>query len=98
MDPEVQVKKIIALGPQKVQEDETKLIMGYPNTYTFTKSLTERALKKLHGNLKTSIVRPSIIISCYEDPFPGWIDTMSAGGGITYAVNIGLMHHVKAKK
>lgn len=66
LDPEEIVQKIVSLGPQKVQEEEMSLIMGYPNTYTFTKSLAERALKKLHGDLPTTILRPSIIISCYE--------------------------------
>jgi thioester reductase-like protein len=44
LDPEEVVRSIIRLGPQRVQEDEEKLIMGYPNTYTFSKSLAERAL------------------------------------------------------
>ena len=61
-DPEDIVAGIMALNPQKVQEDEMTLIGDYPNTYTYTKSLAERALKKLHGNVPTSIIRPSIII------------------------------------
>jgi hypothetical protein len=39
-------------------------------------------------------VRPSIIISSYEEPVPGWTDTLAAGGGITFACTSGLMHYV----
>lgn len=94
MDPEEQVASILALGPQKVLEQEKALIGKFPNTYTFTKNLAERALKKLHGSLPTTIVRPSIIIGCYKQPFEGWIDTISAGGGITYTLEVGLLHYV----
>ena len=56
--------------------------------------MAERVLKKNHGNLRVSIVRPSIIISSYEQPTPGWTDTLAAGGGVTFAVSSGLMHVV----
>ena len=72
------------------------LLGNYPNTYTFTKSLAERAMHKLHGDLPTCIIRPSIIIACYQSPFQGWIDTLSAGGGITYGIQVGMLHYVYA--
>lgn len=96
-DPEDVVERIVSMGPQKVQEEEAKLLGAYPNTYTFTKSLAEKAIKKLHGELPTTILRPSIIISCYDQPVQGWTDTLSAGGGITYTIQVGLLHWVKAR-
>ncbi len=47
--------------------------VGYPDAYAFTKALAEVALAERHGNIPTSIVRPSIIESALADPFPGWI-------------------------
>jgi len=32
------------MGPEKVQEKEKEIIGKWPNTYTFTKSLTEKVL------------------------------------------------------
>lgn len=55
------IADILKLGPQKVQEQEKNIVGGYPNTYTFTKSLAERSLKKNRGSLPVVIVRPSII-------------------------------------
>lgn len=90
-DPEKLIEEILKLNPQQVIEKEKEIIGKYPNTYTFTKSLTERVLKKRHGNIKVVIVRPSIVIGAYEDPFIGWCESLSAMGGIMFAVILGLI-------
>jgi len=48
--------------------------LGWPDVYTLTKALGERAAEELAGGLPLSIVRPSIIESAYRHPFPGWIE------------------------
>jgi hypothetical protein len=49
LDSETVVQNILSLNPQQVIDKEKELIGSYPNTYTFTKSLAERTLKKRHG-------------------------------------------------
>jgi fatty acyl-CoA reductase len=51
-------------------------------------------LKKKHGDVKISIVRPSIVISSYEEPFLGWCESLSALGGLLFAVMIGLVNYL----
>ena len=96
-DPEELVEKIIKLGPQKVQEQEAQILGQYANTYTFTKAMAERTLKKVRGNTPVTIVRPSIIVSCYDDPFIGWIDSPAASGGIAMTVQLGILHLVYSR-
>jgi HAD superfamily hydrolase (TIGR01490 family) len=50
--------------------------MGWPDVYTFTKALGERATEELAAERRVplSIVRPSIIESAWEHPYPGWIE------------------------
>jgi alcohol-forming fatty acyl-CoA reductase len=50
--------------------------LGWPDNYTFTKAMGERATEELaaEAGLPLSIVRPSIIESAYVHPFPGWIE------------------------
>ncbi|MBI4261765.1 MAG: HAD-IB family hydrolase [Actinobacteria bacterium] len=48
--------------------------MGWPDLYTFTKALGERAAEELRGDLPLAIVRPSIIESALRHPYPGWIE------------------------
>ena len=71
------------------------MILGtYPNTYTFTKAFAERVLKKKRGNLPVTILRPSIIVACYDDPFVGWIDSPAASGGVVIGISTGILHMV----
>ena len=51
-------------------------------------------LKKKRGNLRVTILRPSIIQSCYSDPFNGWTDTIAASGFQILMVVTGLLHYV----
>ena len=94
-DPEEIIEGIIKMGPQRVQEQEKQILGSWPNTYTYTKYMAERALKKKHGSLRVCVVRPSIIVSCYEEPCRGWTDTLAAGGGLTFSIHMGLINYVK---
>ncbi len=65
--------------------------LGWPDVYTFTKALGERAIEDLaHSEgLSLSIVRPSIIESALEHPFPGWIDGFKMADPIIRAYGLG---------
>jgi hypothetical protein len=45
---------------------------GYPNTYTFTKYLTENWLRSRRGRIPMAIYRPSIIGSAWAVCFFCW--------------------------
>jgi fatty acyl-CoA reductase len=63
-------KRLVQYGRARAQT------LGWPDNYTFTKAMGERAVEELaasHG-VPLSIVRPSIIESSYAHPFPGWIE------------------------
>ena len=47
--------------------------VGWPDAYAFTKALGEQALIDVKGDVRVSIVRPSIIESALAEPKPGWI-------------------------
>lgn len=47
--------------------------LGWPDAYTYTKALGERALDESKGDIPVSMVRPSIIESAWAEPRPGWI-------------------------
>ena len=58
--------------------------LGWPNTYTFTKSLGESILAR-HGNgLAIAIVRPSIVESSERSPFAGWNEGINTSGPLSY--------------
>ncbi|XP_039762785.1 putative fatty acyl-CoA reductase CG5065 [Pararge aegeria] len=60
------------------QEKINKFLDGLPNTYTFSKALCENLVKEKHGDLKTIIVRPSIVSPALQSSLPGWCDSWVA--------------------
>ncbi|XP_031493294.1 fatty acyl-CoA reductase 2, chloroplastic-like [Nymphaea colorata] len=52
---------------------ERAKIHGWPNVYSFTKAMGEMVIGSMSNDLPTVIVRPTIIGSTIQDPFPGWI-------------------------
>lgn len=69
---------------------------GHPNTYTFTKCLSEHLLVKHKGSVPLAIVRPSIISASWQYPQPGWIDSYAAFAGFVSLIGSGLLKCVDA--
>ncbi|XP_015432264.1 PREDICTED: putative fatty acyl-CoA reductase CG5065 [Dufourea novaeangliae] len=74
----------------KMVDDITPTLIGNrPNTYTFTKALTERLLQSESGYLPVAIVRPSIVLSSHREPVAGWVDNWNGPTGIIAAAGKG---------
>ena len=69
---------------------------GHPNTYTFTKCITEHLLFERCGAVSVSIVRPSIVSASWQTPFPGWLDSPAALAGCLLYTGLGLVRAFNA--
>jgi len=58
--------------------------LGWPNTYTLTKGLTESLLTKLGVGLPVAIVRPAIVESSTGQPFRGWNEGINTSAALSY--------------
>jgi len=58
--------------------------LGWPNTYTYTKSLGESILARHGQDLPIAIVRPSIVESSTRSPFSGWNEGINTSGPLSY--------------
>jgi thioester reductase-like protein len=58
--------------------------LGWPNTYTFTKSLAESLLTKYGPDLPVAIVRPAIVESSLTQPFRGWNEGINTSAALSY--------------
>ncbi len=78
-------KRLIQYGRARAQS------LGWPDVYTFTKAMGERAVEELahREGLSLSIVRPSIIESALVHPAPGWIDGFKMADPIIRAYGLG---------
>ncbi len=57
---------------------------GWPNIYTFTKSLGESLLLAEGKGLPIAIVRPSIVESSVKQPFRGWNEGVNTTAPLSY--------------
>jgi long-chain acyl-CoA synthetase len=58
--------------------------LGWPNTYTFTKSLAESLIAKHGAGLRVAIVRPAIVESSIAQPFRGWNEGINTSASLSY--------------
>ena len=58
--------------------------LGWPNTYTLTKSLAESLLVRHAAGLPVAIVRPSIVETSTDQPFPGWNEGINTSAPLSY--------------
>ena len=58
--------------------------LGWPNTYTYTKSLGESILARHGQDLPIAVVRPSIVESSERSPFSGWNEGINTSGPLSY--------------
>ena len=84
----------MAMNPAEVAAKQSQLIGKFPNTYTYTKNLTEKAILKEKGNLNVVIFRPSIIAASSKEPFEGWTDSTAAAGGISLMICLGVITQI----
>jgi thioester reductase-like protein len=60
------------------------LHLGWPNTYTFTKSLAESLIARRGAGLPIAIVRPSIVETSTDEPFRGWNEGINTSAPLSY--------------
>lgn len=58
--------------------------LGWPNTYTLTKSLAESLIAKRGAGLRVAIVRPAIVETSVSHPFQGWNEGINTSASLSY--------------
>ena len=58
--------------------------LGWPNTYTLTKSMAESLILKYGGGLPVAIVRPAIVETSVSKPFQGWNEGINTSASLSY--------------
>lgn len=58
--------------------------LGWPNTYTLTKSLAESLIAKRAAGLPVAVVRPAIVETSIAKPFLGWNEGINTSASLSY--------------
>uniref|UniRef100_K3WVT6 Fatty acyl-CoA reductase n=1 Tax=Globisporangium ultimum (strain ATCC 200006 / CBS 805.95 / DAOM BR144) TaxID=431595 RepID=K3WVT6_GLOUD len=99
-DVDAKVHEIQNATPNQIETIRANVLRsGYPNTYTFTKSMAEhliaaRAAKK---NIPLVIFRPTIIGAAWKEPVPGWVDQIAGIGAMFVAMSMGVVTVIPGK-
>ncbi|CAO1331806.1 unnamed protein product [Diamesa hyperborea] len=74
------------------------LIHPWPNTYVYTKALTEDIVRRYSLTLPIAVVRPSIVIATIEDPVAGWTDNIYGLNGAVIGIGLGIIRVLNINK
>ncbi|KAL9643588.1 hypothetical protein ABK040_010201 [Willaertia magna] len=83
-----------------ISKEEEEFILqktGFINTYTLTKHIAEKLLIYNKGNIPICIIRPSIVGAALNEPFPGWIDSISAGAAVYLFIGLGVLRVIPGR-
>ncbi|XP_050358549.1 putative fatty acyl-CoA reductase CG5065 [Nymphalis io] len=81
-DPEKVMDLVDWLDDETLAYLEPKLISSEPNTYSYTKAITENLVAKYTSKFPVGIGRLSIVTAAYKEPIPGWVDNLNGPTGI----------------
>ncbi|XP_071441774.1 fatty acyl-CoA reductase wat-like [Hetaerina americana] len=77
----------------------TPMMLGkWPNTYTFTKAITEDMIRTYAKDIPITIFRPAIIIATWRDPVSGWIDNLYGPTGVVVGAGTGVLRTLHCDK
>ncbi|KAJ9067059.1 hypothetical protein DSO57_1003364 [Entomophthora muscae] len=95
-NPQCLIGQLPFLSQKELDCLEECVLKQYPNTYTFTKALTEHVLLSKRNKWDIAIVRPSIITPTLCNPIPGWTHGLAAAGGSVALIGMGLLDSLPA--
>ncbi|XP_050664686.1 fatty acyl-CoA reductase wat-like [Leptidea sinapis] len=75
-----------------------KVLGKWPNTYTFTKALTEKELRKHCSGVPLSIFRPAIVTSTAREPLKCWLDNMYGPTGVAVGSVTGMLRTIQVNR
>ncbi|KAF9086501.1 cyclin-dependent kinase inhibitor far1 [Mortierella sp. AD031] len=91
-EPEAIYEKLSKMTYEEIRNYERSVVLKtYPNTYTFSKSLTEHLVQKQYKTmgLPIVIVRPSIVTAAKQEPVPGWVEGVAAANKAVVSCALG---------
>ncbi|XP_075676924.1 fatty acyl-CoA reductase 1-like [Dermatophagoides pteronyssinus] len=69
-------------------------LLGRPNPYTLSKSITEWMIQERYSSLPVIICRPSIVSNSFEEPIPGWCDSVAGCSGAAIMTALGIARSI----
>ncbi|EDS29031.1 fatty acyl-CoA reductase 1 [Culex quinquefasciatus] len=86
------ISKLADLVDSKVLDLVTpSMLNDFPDTYSYTKALTEDLVNGLRDRLPIAIARPTIVTAAWKEPVPGWIEGTHGPTGLIIGCGRGVV-------
>ncbi|EDW14210.1 putative fatty acyl-CoA reductase CG5065 [Drosophila mojavensis] len=76
------IRMVETMDDAGLAEITPKLLNGLPNTYAYSKALSEDLICRYNKKLPVIITRPSIVTAAIDEPMPGWIEGVNGPTGL----------------
>lgn len=90
-DPMGAIQAVESGDKDRILAMEQLAMKAFANTYNFSKHLTEALVGQRSKKIPICLIRPSIIVSSYREPFPGWVDSINGVTGLFALYTTGLV-------
>ncbi|XP_074109609.1 putative fatty acyl-CoA reductase CG5065 [Cotesia typhae] len=90
-DPHKIIKCVEWMDDDVVEAMTSKILGVLPNTYAFTKALSEGLVEEAMPHIPAIILRPSIVIPIWQEPIPGWTDNINGPTGLLIGAGKGVI-------
>ncbi|XP_026322243.1 fatty acyl-CoA reductase wat-like [Hyposmocoma kahamanoa] len=92
--PELMIQLAEQFNEAALESMTPSLLREWPNTYSFTKAISEELVRNMVGQFPIAVSRPAIVIGAYREPSPGWIDLSAIYGasGMIMGIGVGILH------
>ncbi|XP_014296152.1 putative fatty acyl-CoA reductase CG5065 isoform X1 [Microplitis demolitor] len=90
-DPHKIIKCVEWMDDDVVEAMTGKILGALPNTYAFTKALSEGLVEEAMAHIPAIILRPSIVIPIWQEPLPGWTDNINGPTGLLIGAGKGVI-------
>lgn len=90
-DPRKMLELVTWLEDDLISLLTPRLIKKSPNTYAYTKCLTEQLVSEYAKILPIAICRPSIVSACLKEPIPGWVGNLNGPTGLIVGAGKGII-------
>ncbi|XP_012344100.1 putative fatty acyl-CoA reductase CG5065 isoform X1 [Apis florea] len=90
-NPHKIIKCVEWMDDEVVEAMTGKILAHFPNTYAFTKALSESLVEEAMPHIPAIILRPSIVIPIWKEPLPGWTDNINGPTGLLIGAGKGVI-------
>lgn len=90
-DPLAILQMVRSLDDKFLEKITPQLLNGLPNTYSYSKALSEGLVNSYGSKLPLVICRPPIVTAALKEPIPGWVEGVTGPTGLVIGAARGVI-------